>query len=135
MDLKQRYRSTNRWKYDRALAIRGKLTIWIDHATVRKSCTPPRPIGRGKPDWYSETAIERCLTVKSVFQSPYLARQGLIMSLMRLYHLELPVSDQTHMSRRAGEVSVKMPHRPRQGRTHDVSESYDTPGCGVTENP
>ena len=54
---------------------------------------------------------------------PYRATEGLIKSLMRLCHLDLPVPDHTHMSRRAGEISVKIPRRPRQGPTHVVVDS------------
>jgi hypothetical protein len=114
--LKQRYRVTNWSEYDRALVNRGNLTIWFDEASIRDSWTPPRPIGRGKPGWYSETAIQTCLTIKTLFQLPYRATEGLIKSLMRLCHLDLPVPDHTHMSRRAGELSVKIPRRPRRGR-------------------
>ena len=121
--LKQRYRVTNWSEYDRALVNRGNLTIWFDEASIRDSWTPPRPIGRGKPGLYSETAIQTCLTIKTLFQLPYRATEGLIKSLMRLCHLDLPVPDHTHMSRRAGELSVKIPRRPRQGPTHVVVDS------------
>ncbi|MBO3715112.1 MAG: transposase, partial [Candidatus Accumulibacter sp.] len=60
--LKQRYRVTNWSGYDRALVNRGNLTIWFAEASIRDSWTPPRPIGRGKPGLYSETAIQTCLT-------------------------------------------------------------------------
>ena len=121
--LKQRYRVTNWSEYDRALVNRGNLTIWFDEASVRDSWTPARPIGRGKPGLYSETAIQTCLTIKTLFQLPYRATEGLIKSLMRLCQLDLPVPDHTHMSRRAGELSVKIPRRPRQGPTHVVVDS------------
>jgi len=42
---------------------------------------------------------------------------------MRLSQLDLPVPDHTHMSRRAGEISVKIPRRPRKGPTHVVVDS------------
>ena len=88
---KQRYRVTNWSEYDRALVNRGNLTIWFDEASVRDSWTPPRPIGRGKPGLYSATAIQTCLTIKTLFRLPYRATEGLIKSLMRLCHLDLPV--------------------------------------------
>ena len=63
---------------------RYRVTIWFDEASIRDSWTPPRPIGRGKPGLYSETAIQTCLTIKTLFQLPYRATEGLIKSLMRL---------------------------------------------------
>jgi hypothetical protein len=67
--------------------------------------------------------IQTCLTIKALFQLPYHATEGLIQSLMRLCHLDRPVPDPTHLSRRAGELSVKIPRRPRQGPTHVVVDS------------
>ena len=61
--------------------------------------------------------------VKGLFQLPYRATEGLIKSLMRLYQLDLPVPDHTHMSRRAAQLSVKIPRRPRKGPTHVVVDS------------
>ena len=121
--LKQRYRVTNWSEYDRALVNRGNLTIWFDDASIRDQWTPPPPVGRGKPGLYSETAIQTCLTIKALLQLSYRAPEGLIKSLMCLGQLDLPVPDHTHMSRRAGELSVKIPRRPRQGPTHVVVDS------------
>jgi len=121
--LKQRYRVTNWSEYDRTLVNRGNPTIWFDDASIRDQCTPPPPVGGGKPGLYSETAIQTYLTIKGLFQLPYRATEGLIKSLTRLCHLNLPVPDHTHMSRRACELSVKIPRRPRRGPTHVVVDS------------
>jgi hypothetical protein len=94
-------------EYDRSLVNRGNLTIWFDDASIKDNWTPAPPVGRGKPGLYSETAIQTCLTIKALFQLPYRATEGLMKSLMRLCQLDLPVPDHTHMSRRAGEISVK----------------------------
>ena len=120
---KQRYRVTNGSEYDRALVNRGNLTIWFDEASIRDQWTPAPPMGRGKPGLYSETAIQTCLTIKALFQLPYRAAEGLIKSLMRLCQLDLPVPDHSHMSRRAAQLSVKVPRRPRKGPTHVVVDS------------
>jgi len=63
------------------------------------------------------------LTIKGLFQLPYRATEGLIKSLMRLCQLDLPVPDHTPMSRRAAQLSVKIPRRPRKGPTHVVVDS------------
>jgi transposase len=120
---KHRYRVTNWAEYDRALVNRGNLTIWFDKASIQDSWTPPRPLGRGKPGLYSEVAIQTCLTLKTLFRLPYRATEGLLKSLMRLCQLELPVPDHTHMSRRAGTLTVKIPRRPRKGPVHVVVDS------------
>lgn len=120
---KYRYRVTNWAEYDRALVNRGDLTIWFDEATIKDAWTPPPPVGRGKPGLYSEVAIQTCLTLKTLFRLPYRATEGLLKSLMRLNGLDLPVPDHTHMSRRAAQLSVKIPRRPRRGPVHVVVDS------------
>jgi IS5 family transposase len=42
----------------------------------------------------------------------------LLKSLMRLCPLDLPVPDHTHLSRRAGILTVQIPRRPRSGLVH-----------------
>lgn len=120
---KYRYKVTNWAEYDRALVNRGELTIWFDADTIKAGWTPPPPIGRGKPGLYSELAIQTCLTLKTLFRLPYRATEGLMKSLMRLHGLDLPVPDHTHMSRRAAQLAVKIPRRPRKGPVHVVIDS------------
>jgi hypothetical protein len=121
--LKQQYRVRNWSEYDRALVNRGNLTIWFDDESIRDHWTPPPPVGRGTPGQYSDMAIQTCLTIKALFQLPYRATEGLVRSLMRLSHLDLPVPDHSYLSRRAAEISVTIPRRPRQGPTHVVVDS------------
>jgi len=120
---KYRYQVTNWAEYDRALVSRGDLTIWFDAATIKQGWTPPPPVGRGKPGLYSALAIQTCLTLKALFRLPYRATEGLMKSLMRLNGLDLPVPDHTHMSRRAAQLAVKIPWRPRKGPVHVVVDS------------
>ncbi len=80
-------------------------------------------MGRGTPGQYSDMAIQTCLTIKALFQWPYRATEGLVRSLMHLCQLDLPVPDHSYLSRRAAELSVKIPRRPRQGPTHGVVDS------------
>ena len=117
---KYRYQVKNWEEYDRALVNRGNLTIWFDEASIAESWTPPRPVGQGKPGVYSDVAIQTCLTLKTLFRLPYRATEGLLKSLMRLCALDLPVPDNTHMSRRTATLEVKIPRRPRTGATHVV---------------
>ena len=119
---KYRYRVTNRAEYDRALVNRGNLTIWFDDASLAESWTPP-PVGRGKPGFYPDVAIQTCLTLKALFLLSYRATEGLLKYLMRLCGLDLPVPDHTHMSRRPATLEGKIPRRRRAGTTHVVADS------------
>ncbi len=116
--MKYRYPVTNWAEYDRARVNRGNLTIGFDEARIKDHWTPPPPAGRGKPGLYSDVAIQTCLTLKTRFRLPYRAPEGLLKSLMRLCPLDLPVPDHTHLSRRAGILTVQIPRRPRSGPVH-----------------
>ena len=115
---KYRYRVTNWAEYDRALVNRGDLTLWFDAATIKDGWTPPPPVGHGKPGLYSALAVQTCLPLKTLFRLPDRATEVLMKSLMRLNGLDLPASDHTHMSRRAVQLAVKVPRRPRKGPIH-----------------
>ena len=58
--VKERYKVTNWAKYDRARVNRCNLTIWFDDASIKDKWTPPRPVGRGKPGFYPDAAIQTC---------------------------------------------------------------------------
>ena len=121
--LKTRDKVTNWAEYDRALVNRGNLMIWLDEASINDHWTPPPPAGRGKPGLYSDVAIPTCLTLKTLFRLPYRATEGLLKSLMRLCRLDLPVPDHTHLSRRAGTLTVEIPRRSRSGPVSVVVDS------------
>lgn len=72
---------------------------------------------------YSETPTPTCLTITALFHLPYRATKRLIKSLMRLRQLKLPVRDHTQVSRRAGELSVKVARGPRKEPVHVVVDS------------
>jgi len=66
---------------------------------------------------YADTAIECALVVKAVFHLSLRATQGFLESVVRLMNVELPVPDDTTVSRRqAGielELGVTLANAPR----------------------
>ena len=59
------YRTTNWSSYNRALINRGNLTIWFDPKTQWYA----HPKGKhGRNQTYSDTAIQCCLMIKSLFR-------------------------------------------------------------------
>jgi len=121
--LQQRYQVTNWSEHDRALVSGSKVTIWFDEAGIRAQWTPLPPVGRGKPGWYSDTAIQMCLTIQKLFCLTYRGTEGLLKSLMVLCRLGLPVPDHTYLSRRAAQLPLKIPSRPRKEATHVVIDA------------
>ena len=68
MSKKQRYKIRN-WKdYNKALVKRGSLTIWFDEESVSKWYSQSEEAKRGRPQLYSDLAIQCCLTLKATFK-------------------------------------------------------------------
>ena len=80
--------------YDRALARRGDVTVWIFPDAVAASRAP-----RGRRT-FSDAAIAAALTVRAVYRLALRQAEGLVASLFALLGLALPVPDHTTLSRR-----------------------------------
>ncbi|MGL4966603.1 MAG: IS5 family transposase [Inquilinus sp.] len=102
-----RRRRTNRarfavrnWpSYDRSLARRGDLTIWIAPEALHAW----RGGGR---QTYSDAAIEAALTVRAVFRLALRQTEGLVGSIFRMLGLSMPVPDHTTLSRRGRHLAI-----------------------------
>ena len=90
-----RYRVRNWRAYNRALVRRGSITFWIDAQAVQSWRQERVPGARGRPQLYSDTAIECALVVKAVFHLSLRATQGFLDSVVRLLDIDLPVPDYT----------------------------------------
>ena len=102
---KARYRVQNWSTYDAALRRRGDLTIWVTPWALAV-WTPPHAGRRGRPQRYSDIAIEAGLMLRLAFGRPWRQTEGLLGSLMGLLGLDLPVPDHTTFSRRSVNLTV-----------------------------
>ncbi|CAO3363375.1 IS5 family transposase [Azospirillum palustre] len=102
---KARYRVENWSAYDAALRRRGDLTLWVTPEAIA-AWTPPATGRRGRPERYSDLAIEAGILLRLAFGRPWRQTEGLLGSLMRLLGLELPVPDHTTFSRRSADLEV-----------------------------
>src|SRR5215208_5658597 len=108
---RQRRKVTNWPAYDASLRQRGSLTVWVSDEAIASWRAEPRTTRGGQP-WYSELAILTSLTLRAVFRLAYRQTEGLIGSIIGLLGLDLPVPDDTTLSRRAATLEVP---RPRSG--------------------
>ena len=83
---KARYRVKNWRDYDAALRRRGDLTVWVTPAAMA-AWTPPRSGRRGRPQQYSEIAIETGLMLRLAFGRPWRQTEGMLASILRLLDL------------------------------------------------
>ena len=115
-----RYRTTNWPEYNAALKRRGSLEIWFDPEMRWLS----KPCGRlGRPMRFSDSAIELCLTLKTLFNLPLRQVTGLVASLIRMAGLDWPVPDYTTLCRRQKTLTVTLDGRRSSGGLHLLVDS------------
>ena len=81
------YRTTNWSSYNRALINRGNISIWFDPNT-QWYAQPQNKQGRNQT--YSDTAIQCCLMIKSLFRLSLRMVTGFVQSLIKLCGLNGP---------------------------------------------
>ena len=89
-----RYRVRDWASYDRALARRGDITVWLSPEVVAGWRAPA---GRRT---FSDTAIAAALAVRAVYRLALRQVEGLMASIFALLGMVLPVPDHTTLSRR-----------------------------------
>ena len=75
------YRTTNWSFYNRALINRGNISIWFDPKTQWYAQSQGK---QGRNQIYSDTAIQCCLMIKSLFRLSLRMVTGFVQSLIKL---------------------------------------------------
>tara|TARA_B110000263_G_C15232741_1_gene475445 strand:- start:177 stop:1013 length:837 start_codon:yes stop_codon:yes gene_type:complete len=119
---KTKYRVSNWAEYDRALAQRGDITLWIaEDATDTGS---PEPSGkRGGQRKFSDQAIETALVLRLVFKLPLRQAEGFLRSVLSRMALDLEAPDPTTISRRRQHLDVGLRLAATKGRLHLIVDS------------
>jgi hypothetical protein len=77
------------------------------------------PSGRpGRPQTFSDAAIQFCLSVIVLFGLALRQAIGMVASLLRLAGLDWPVPDHSTLCRRQKTVTIQIPVRPSTGALH-----------------
>lgn len=112
---KPKYRVTNPAAYTESLRRRGDLTVWFSSDAAKSWAAQPRNT-RGRPQAYSDMAIEVCLTLRVVFGLPLRQTQGFVRSIAQIMGLDIAVPDFTTLSRRGKGLKIvqrcSKPNRP-----------------------
>ena len=91
---KKKYRVTNWAEYDRSLRNRGDITIWFSDEAILE-WAPKHKGKRGRPQKFSDLAIETVLTLRLVFHLPLRQAEGFVHSLLSMMGLGLQTPDHT----------------------------------------
>jgi transposase len=110
-----RYKVENWAEYDEALVRRGSLTVWVTPEAIA-AWTPARTGRRGRPQTYSDVAVEAGLMLRLAFGWPWRQTEGLL-------GLELPVLDHTTLSRRSVDLRVATALKRTAGPVQIVIDS------------
>ena len=115
-----RYRTTNWSSYNAALRRRGSLLVWLDremewHAPARHCA--------GRPQTFSDAAIQFCLSIKVLFGLALRQTIGMVTSLLELAGLDWPVPDYSTLCRRQKTVTIQVPFRRSDGNLNLLVDS------------
>jgi hypothetical protein len=123
MKKKTPYRIRNWQEYDTALRQRGSLTIWLSDEALQNWVTEEKSGQPGASPIYSDLAIETMAMLKALFHQGGRQTEGFLASVFELMGVDLPVPDHSTLSRRLGQLDVKLPVRDLQKARHVVVDS------------
>ena len=97
------YRTTNWPTYNKALINRGNISIWFDPQT--QWYAQPQAKHR-RNQTYSDTAIQCCLMIKSLFRLSLRMVTGFVQSLIKLCGLDWTAPDYSTICRRQKHIDI-----------------------------
>ena len=104
---KTRYRVGNWPEYDKALAQRGDVTLWLTPDAI--TTWAAAGVGRRKGQLqYSDLAIETALTLRLIFRLPLRQTEGFLTSIFGMLGLDLAAPDHTTLSRRGRHLDIAL---------------------------
>jgi hypothetical protein len=114
---------TRNWReYDRALVARRPDSLDLARSALARGEGTGR---RGRPQTFTDAAIQTVLTLKVLCQSPPRAAQGMAGGLIRLAGLDWRVPHDSTLSRCQRDLTVTIPYRPRADRCTWLSTARD----------
>ena len=125
-----RYRTTNWSEYNAALRKRGSLLVWLDREMEWLAPGSGRP---GRPETFSDAAIQFCLSLKVLFGLPLRQTTGMVASLLEIADLDWPVPDHSTLCRRQKTVTIQIPYRRAGGNLNLLVDSTGVKMAGDGE--
>jgi hypothetical protein len=102
---KARYKVTNWADYNNALRKRGDITIWFSEESIT-NWRPAKTGGRGRPQEYSDHAIETAMLIRQVFKLALRQTEGFMTSIARVMGAAIAIPDFSCISKRTVELPV-----------------------------
>ena len=114
------YRTTNWSAYNRALINRGNIAIWFDPKTQWYAQSQGK---HGRNQTYSDTAIQCCLMIKSLFRWSLRMVTGFVQSLINLCGLNWAAPDYSTLCRRQKHIDIQISYEKSCNGLHLLVDS------------
>ncbi len=121
------YRVRNWSKYNKGLVSRGSLYIWFNKNQIKSA------EGSHGNKCYSDALILCALTIRQIFDLPYRATEGFLLSLIELNRLAIPTPDYSTLCRRAKTLKVELSAKSSQSPRHILIDSTGVQVLGEGE--
>ncbi|MFW1642645.1 IS5 family transposase [Acinetobacter guillouiae] len=124
------YRTLNWSSYNRALINSRNIAIWFDPNTQWYE----QPQGKqGRNQTYSDTAIQCCLMIKSLFRMSLRMATGFVQSLIQLFGLDWAAPDYSTLCRRQKYIDISICYQRSSGGLHLLIDSTGLKFLGEDE--
>jgi len=121
---KKQYKVRNWREYNQALVDRGKILFWITEEAMKKWQEEQKTGKRGKPQTFSNTAIQTALTLQQVFHLPLRSTEGFLASILARIAPDLKSPDHSTLSIRGKTIPIHIRVRAiRDEPLHIVGDS------------
>jgi hypothetical protein len=105
---KDKYKVRNWQAYNVGLKERGKISLWLNKRVLSGWRHQETAYKRGRPRYYSDLAIEACLTIRKVLGLALRQCEGFLEGLFSSLKIDLPVPDYTVLCRRASRLKLNI---------------------------
>ncbi len=119
---KATYKVKNWAEYNDALRKRGDITVWFTEEAIQ-SWIPENTGKKGRPQKYSNLAIETCLFLRMVCSLPLRQTEGFARSLVRLMGLSLNIPDYSTLSKRSINLELSELAQTLKPGSHIIIDS------------
>ena len=129
---KQKYKVSSWTDYTESLRQRGNITVWLSEGAISQWYEADRIYdGTGAPRLYTDFAIITCHEIRLVYKLPLRQCQGFIDSLFQLMKIPLSCPDFSVLSKRLGELNIKVPRYKKTDKPDDSIHAIAVDSTGL----
>ena len=109
------YRIQNWPQYNEALKNRGSITFWFSKEEKNGWQSNKKSGRKGRPEMYSDTAIQCLLVMREVYNLTLRSLQGFMESIINMSYIDFCCPNYTTISKRAKSLNIEIPTNLKSG--------------------